>query len=82
VHLINGPYISLLDHLFGLQVRVQAAFQAFYLAQEPTVTLPYHKLGLLFSLSFKSSLLLRPRKLALGASMSHSRVPQLSPLLL
>jgi hypothetical protein len=82
VHFIDSPYISLLDHLFGLQVRTQAAFQALYLAQEPTVVLPYHKLSLLFPLSFKSSLLLRPRKLALWAGMSHSRVPQLSPLLL
>jgi hypothetical protein len=82
VHLINSPYISLLDHLFGLQVRIQAALQALYLAQEPTVALPYYKLSLLFPLSFKSSLLLRPRKLALWAGMSRSRVSQLSPLLL
>jgi hypothetical protein len=75
VHLINSPYICLLDHLFRLQVRVQAAFQAFYLAQEPTVTFSYHKLSLLFALPFKSSLLLRPRKLALRAGMSRSRVP-------
>jgi hypothetical protein len=82
VHLINSPYISLLNHLFRLQVRVQAAFQALYLAQEPTVAFSYHKFSLLFPLSFKSSLLLRPRKLALRAGVSHARVPQLSPLLL
>jgi hypothetical protein len=82
VHLINSPYISLHNHLFSLQVRIQAAFQALYLAQEPTVTFSYHKLSHLFPLPFKSSFLLRPRKLALRAGVSRSRVPQLSPLLL
>lgn len=81
MHIIHSLYISLLDHLFSLQVRIQAAFQPLYLAQEPTVTLPYHKLSLLFALSLKPSFLLRPRKLALRAGMSRSRVPQLSPLL-
>ena len=81
MHLIHSLYISLFNHLFPLQVRIQAAFQAIYFAQEPTITLPYHKLSLLVPLSFKPSLLLRPRKLALRAGMSRSRVPQLSPLL-
>lgn len=81
MHLIHSLYISLFNHLFRLQVRIQAAFQTIYLAQEPTITLPYHKLSLVFPLSFKPSLLLRPRKLALRAGMSRSRVPQLSPLL-
>lgn len=81
MHLINSLYISLLNHLFRLQVRIQASFQALYLAQEPTIALPYHELSLLFPLSFKPSFLLRPRKLTLRAGMSRSRVPQLSPLL-
>ena len=81
MHLIHSLYISLFDHLFSLQVRIQAAFQTLYLAQEAAVAFPYHKLCLLFPLSFKPSLLLRPRKLALRAGMSRSRVPQLSPLL-
>jgi hypothetical protein len=82
VHLIHSPNISLFNHLFRLQMRIQAAFQAFYLAQKAAIALPYHKLGLLFSLSFKSSFLLRPHKLALWTGMSSARVPQLSPLLL
>jgi len=81
MHLIHSLCISLFNHLFSLQVRIPAAFQAFNFAQEPTITLPYHKLSLLFPLSFKPSFLLRPRKLALRASMSRSRMPQLSALL-
>lgn len=81
MHLIHSLYISLFDHLFSLQVRIQAGFQTLYLAQETAVAFPYHKLSLLFALSFKPNLLLRPRKLALRTGMSRPRVPQLSPLL-
>ena len=81
MHLIHSLYISLFNHLFSLQVRIKTAFQPLYFAQEPTITLPYHKLSLFFPLPFKPSFLLRPRKLALRAGMSRSHVPQLSPLL-
>lgn len=82
MHFIHSPRLSLLNHLFRLQVRVQAAFQALNLSHKATIALPYHELSLLFPLSIKSGFLLRSHELALRASMTGSRVSQLSPLLL